>query len=73
MCTRTGYELYELLFVCLFVHHFLACSGILDLFKVSFSSVKMVLVNKLAFLCSAFKSDHPEAEKSLFSIHLDAS
>ena len=59
-------------FVCLFIfHHFLACcSGILDLFKVSFSSVKMVLVNKLAFLCSAFESDHPEG---LFSSHLDVS
>ena len=41
--------------ICLFVHHYLACSGILDLFKVSFSLklVKVVLVNKLAFLCPA--------------------
>ena len=51
------------LFVCLFVHHFLACSGVLDLFKVSFSTVKIVLVNTLAFLCLAFESDHAEAQK----------
>ena len=51
-------------FDCLFVRHFLAGSGILNLFKVSFSSVKMVLVNKLAFLCSMFERDHPEAQKS---------
>ena len=70
---RTGYVLLEHLFVCLFVHHFLACSGVLDLFKVSFSSMKIVLVNKLAFLCPAFESNHAEALKSLFSCHLDAS
>ena len=60
--------------VCLFVcPPLLACSGVLDLCKVSFSSVKMVLVNKLVFLCPVFESDHAEAPKSLFSCHLDAS
>ena len=57
------------LFVCLFVHHFLAYSGILGLFKVSFGSMKMALVNKLTFLRPLFKSDHLEAQKSLFSSH----
>ena len=61
------------LFVCQFVHHFLAYSGVLGLFKVSFSSMKIALVIKLTFLCPPFKSDHLEAQKSLFSSHLDAS
>ena len=61
------------LFVCLFVHHFLAYSGVLGLFKVSFSSMKIALVIKLTFLRPPFKSDHLEAQKSLFSSHLDAS
>ena len=59
-------------FVCLFIHYFLACSGVLDLFKESFSSVKIVYMNKLAFLRPAFKSDHGEAPKSLFSCLLNA-
>ena len=53
------------------VHHFLGCSGVLDLFKDSFGSVKIVFVNKLAFLCPAFESDHVEAQKSLFSCHMN--
>ena len=61
------------LFVCLFVHHFLAYSGVLGLFKVSFSSMKIALAIKLTFLSPPFKSDHLEAQKSLFSSHLDAS
>ena len=52
------------LFVCQFVHHFLAYSGVLGLFKVSFSSMKIALVIKLT---------HLEAQKSLFYSHLDAS
>ena len=65
--------LFVCLFVCPFVHHFLAYSGILGLFKVSFSSMKMALVIKLVFLRPPFESDHLEAQKSLFSSHLDAS
>ena len=60
-------------FVCLFIRHFLGWLCVLDLFEVSFSSLKMALVNKLAFLCPAFKSNHSEALKSMFSCHLDAS
>ena len=60
-------------FVCQFVRHFLAYSGVLGLFKVSFSSMKMALVIKLTFLRPPFKTDHLEAQKSLFSSHLDAS
>ena len=63
VCTRTGYELYELLFVSLSVRSFSACLGILGRFKVSFCSMKMALVNKLEFLCPVFESDHPEAQK----------
>ena len=55
------------LFVCPFVHHFLACSGVLGLFKVSFSSIKMAIVITLTFLRPAFESDHLEAQKSLVS------
>ena len=55
------------LFVCPFVHHFLACSGILGPFKVSFRSTKMAVVIKLTFLRPAFESDHLEAKKSLVS------
>ena len=51
--------------VCLSVWSFLACSGILGLFKVSFS---LALENKVAFLCLAFESDHLEAQKSLFLV-----
>ena len=59
---------------CLFVaHHFLSCAGILGLFEVSFSTVKMALAIKVIFLCPALKSDHTEAQKNLFSGHLDAS
>ena len=60
-------------FVCLFAHHFLACLGVLGLFKASFGSMKIDLVNKPAFLCPGFESDYAEALKSLFSCHLDAS
>ena len=56
------------LFVCQFVHHFLACPGILGLFKVSFSSMKMVLVIKLTFLRPSFKSDRLEAQKACFLV-----
>ena len=59
------------LFVSLSVRSFSACLGVLGLFKVSFCS--MALVNKLVLLCSAFENDHPEAQTSLFSCHLDAS
>ena len=38
------------------------------LFKVSFNSMRMALVNKLALLCSAFKIDHPEAQKACFLV-----
>ena len=58
------------LFVCLFVHHFLAYSGVLGLFKVSLSSMKMDLVIKLTFLRPPFESDHLEAQKAC---QLDAS
>ena len=57
---------------CQFVHHFLSCSGVPGLFKVSFSSLKMAVVIKLTFLCPAFESDHLEAQKSLVSKHWDA-
>ena len=61
-------------FVCLSVcPPLLAYSGVLGLFKVSFSSMKIALVIKLTFLRPPFKSDHLEAQKSLFSSHLDAS
>ena len=51
-----------------FVHYFLACSGVLGLFKDSFTSVTIVLVNKVAYLCPAFESDHLEASKGLFLV-----
>ena len=54
--------------VCLFVHYFLACLGVLGLFKVSFSFVKMALVNKPVFICSVFESDCLEAQNSLFLV-----
>ena len=56
------------LFVSLFVHHFLACSGVLGLFKVSLSSVQMDLVIKLTFLRPPFESDHLEAQKARFLV-----
>ena len=34
--------------------------------------MKMALVFKLMFLCQPVESDHLEAQKSLFSSHLDA-
>ena len=61
------------LFVCQFVHHFLACSGVLGLIKVSFSSMKMALVTKLTFFRPTFESDQLEAKKGPFSSHLVAS
>ena len=58
------------LLVCLFVHQFvcrfLIFSGVLGLFTISFTFVKMALVNKGAFVCSVFESDHLEAQKKLF-------
>ena len=54
--------------VSLFVHHFLAYSGGLGLFKVSFSSMKMALVIKLTFLRPPFESDHLEAQKTCFLV-----
>ena len=68
VCTRTGYELYDLLFVSLFVHHFLAYSGVLGLIKVSLSLMKMDLVIKLTFLRPPFESDHLEAQKACFLV-----
>ena len=59
------------MFVCLCVRSFFACSGVLDLFKVSISLREIALVNKLAFLHSVFQSDHPEAKKSFGSGQLD--
>ena len=62
------------LFVCQFeCPVFFGLFGLLGLFKVSFCSMKMALVKKLGFLCLAFESNHPGAQKSLFSCHLDAS
>ena len=58
--------------VCLCVRSFFACL-VLDLFQVSFSLIEIALVNKLAFLRSAFESDQPGARESLFSGHLDDS
>ena len=55
------------LFVCLCVQSFFACSGVLNRFEVSISLREIALVNKLAFLCSVFQSDHPEAMKSFCS------
>ena len=56
------------LFVCQFVHHFLAYSGVLGLFKVLFSSMKLALVIKLTFVHPSFKSDHLEAQKVCFLV-----
>ena len=53
------------LFVCLFVHRFLACSGITGLLELLFSFLQMALLNKLAFLSSTCESDHLEAQKKL--------
>ena len=55
------------LFVSLFVPHFLACSSVIGLFEVLFSSMKMTLVIQLVCLCPVFESNHVEAS------HLGAS
>ena len=69
MCSRGRvFGLSVSLSVCLFVHHFFAYSGVLGLFNVSFSSMKMALVIKLTFLRPPFESDHLEAQKACFLV-----
>ena len=48
VCTRTGYELYELLFVSLLVRHFFAYSHVQDTFKSSLYSTQVDQVKKNA-------------------------
>ena len=64
-CTRTGYELYELLFVSLFVRHFLACSRVQDTFKSSLYSKQVDQVKKVACRWSTINRYGLEARKTL--------
>ena len=65
VCMRTGYELYELLFVSLFVHHFLACSRAQDTFKSSFYSKQVDQLKKVASRWSTIDRYDLEARKTL--------
>ena len=53
--------------VCLCVHFFSACSVFSGPLKLKFSSGKVALVKKPAFLRSTYRSEHLEAQKSFFS------
>ena len=55
------------LFVCLSTT-FWPISGVLGLFKVLFSSMKIDVVIKLTFLRPPFESDHLEAQKACFLV-----
>ena len=58
-------------FVCLSVWSLLACSKCFRALQVSFSAIKMALVNKVAYHYMVLESDHPKAQEK-FSSHLDA-
>ena len=65
MCGRERVVSCVCLSVCLSVQSILAYLGVLGVFKVSFTFVKLAFVDKRVFLHSAFESDHLEARKSL--------